>query len=239
MQLCALEDLLVARIPHNHIHNVGLDRLALVCRQNLPPVFDAVLESGEGKKFALLTLGPLEDCIDACPCLCMLLELRHERVDLFPLVLVAARVHGVDHLSGGSDRGRSWRKGGEGRGRRGTGGFAHRTKSAMANSDGRTRAHECPGWRPIRQTMERIRRQQSFCLASQAGGRLAAHATMRAYPPCTSDDGGGGCVCTWSRSATSISPVKSSSWSKGVAISAKCHHLPLPCREKGRGEPGL
>ena len=40
--------------------------------------------------------------------------------------------------------------------------------------------------------MERIRRQQSFCLASQAGGRLAAHATMRAYPPCTSDDGGGG-----------------------------------------------
>jgi hypothetical protein len=57
----------------------------------------------------------------------------------------------------------------------------------MVNPDGKTRAHECPGWRCVQQTMGRARRQQMSCLASQAGGRLAAHAI------CTFEDGEG-CV---------------------------------------------
>lgn len=98
VQFSALKRPFVARIPNNHIHDVGLDELALVGREDFPSVLDALLKRGESKELALLALCALKNSVHTRPRLRMLLKLSHERVDLFPLGLVARRVHGVDHL---------------------------------------------------------------------------------------------------------------------------------------------
>mmetsp|Transcript_48320 Transcript_48320/g.114984 ORF Transcript_48320/g.114984 Transcript_48320/m.114984 type:complete len:515 (+) Transcript_48320:2151-3695(+) len=90
--------LLVTRVPDDDVDDVGLDRLALVYREHLPPVLDAVLQRRQRKELALLALGLLQDAVHARPRLGVLLEGGHEGVDLLSLRLVAASVHGHHHL---------------------------------------------------------------------------------------------------------------------------------------------
>jgi hypothetical protein len=120
MQLCALQGRLVARVPHDDIYNVCFDEFALIRGKHLPPeskwssemlrhaekerwislspVLDTVFERGQCKELALLALGLLQNCVYSRPALGMLLESRHEGIDLLPLRLIPRCVHGIDHL---------------------------------------------------------------------------------------------------------------------------------------------